>query len=62
MGLKLPESKEEIEIVAKVAWVAGTALGVSFADLPDTEAELIRLTVDQILRDLESMESEETPT
>lgn len=62
LGLKLPESNEEIVLESRVAWVAGSVFGISFDDLSDTEAELIRLTVDQVLRDLESMESQKTPT
>jgi Tfp pilus assembly protein PilZ len=62
MSVKLPESNEELEVRGKVQWVRGDQLGVSFADMEETERELIRLTVDQLLRDLESLESQKTPT
>jgi Tfp pilus assembly protein PilZ len=62
LTVKLPESNEEIEVSGRVQWVNGNLLGVSFAGIDKTEKELIRLTVDQLLRDLESMEQEKTPT
>jgi hypothetical protein len=62
LSLKLPGQTEEVELTAKVAWVAGTTLGVSWHNVAKIEKELIDLTVEQILRDLESMESEKTPT
>lgn len=62
LALKLPEANEETVLNAKVAWVAGSLLGINFADLPQSEANLIRLTVDQLLREIESLESLKTPT
>jgi len=62
LGLKLPEANEETVLNAKVAWVAGSLLGINFADLPQSEANLIRLSVELLLEEIESMESLKTPT
>ena len=62
LRLRLPDSSAELELRGVVAWTRTRLTGISFDSIRVQDAALIEATIARVLEELESLESERTPT
>lgn len=62
IAIRLPETTQELDLEAEVAWRSTQAAGLHFLAVPDVAARHIDATVERILAEVQSFQDEKTPT